>query len=203
MSTTLGVQQWFPPPADPAAELSRHAEEFGFQFVADSEDVKEEPEPEPEHDHHLVELPEHDHDLDSDGEAAAAAAARYGGVITVRGSGCAGGSEDEKLLRLLGGDSADEDDDDADDDPEERRGASACSVVLDPLPRGVLRSLSCEGRVSATRAQTESEELQQPLAVDDGDSDWRVAPGLRKAPPTGAGHVTEYTVQHATPQCEH
>ncbi|XP_049806291.1 bromodomain-containing protein 4 [Schistocerca nitens] len=161
MSTTLGVQQWFPPPADPAAELSRHAEEFGFQFVADSEDVKEEPEPEPEHD--LV-VAEQDHDLDSDAEGEAAAA-RYGGVITVRGSGCAGGSEDEKLLRLLGGDSADEDDDvdDADDDPEERPGASACSVVLDPLPRGVLRSLSCEGRVSATRAQTEVSGLLREL----------------------------------------
>lgn len=164
MSSSLGVQQWF---RDPAGELSRHAREFGFTFVGDDdeEDVRK----------HGDDASGSECDEVGAGAGSVGGGGRYGGVIMVKNGGRAaaeaGGEEDEKLLRLLGGGavadevSASDDDDEDDSDADDRVPAPPCSVVLDPLPNEVLRSLSCEGRVSAARATTEVHGLLQELVA--------------------------------------
>lgn len=138
MSSSLGVRQWYP-----ADELARHAREFGVAFVGDVEEEDgvrktECVSPPPAT---LPPIPpliplSTVQPLASDSEDPGA----YGGVFMVNSEGPVFGDSAVNMCSERGCCAGD---------------TSQCSVVLDPLPSEMLRSLTEDGRISAEKASRE------------------------------------------------
>lgn len=139
MSSSLGVRQWFP-----ADDLARHAREFGIAFVGDDEEedgvLKTEcaspppatlPPIPP-----LIPLSTMEPMASDDSEEPGA----YGGVFMVNSESPVFGDSAVNMCSEKGCCAGD---------------TSQCSVVLDPLPSELLRSLTEDGRISAEKASRE------------------------------------------------
>ncbi|KDR23665.1 hypothetical protein L798_13355 [Zootermopsis nevadensis] len=132
MSSSLGVRQWFP-----AGDLARHARDFGIAFVGEDKEedgvLKTEcvsPPP-------LIPLSTDQPEASDDSEEPGA----YGGVFMVNSESPVFGGSAVVNMCSEGGCCAGD--------------ASRCSVVLDPLPSDLLRSLTEDGRISAEKAARE------------------------------------------------